>query len=378
MIENVIIIGGGPAGLAGATYNARANLSPLLFAGSPPGGQLTLTSEVENYPGFESILGPELVEKMRNQSKKFGTRIHDENVLKVNFSKQPFQISTYNKSYHAKTILIATGAKALWLELESETRLRGKGVSACATCDGFFFKNKVVGVVGGGDTAMEETLTLTKFASKVYLIHRRNEFRASKIMQERVLNNPKVEVIYNTVVEEIIGEKKVEGIRLKNFQFPISNFQSISNNSITNENSNIENSMKIAKLQIKNLKLDGVFIAIGHKPDTDLFKGQIELDKKGYIITSDRAARENFQFTISNLQSNLNDLNIKNSNIENSLKIENLKLIIPKFDINYTSQTSVSGVFAAGDCVDHVYRQAATAVGMGVAAALEVEKYLEI
>ncbi len=307
-IENVIIIGGGPAGLAAATYNARAGFKPLLFAGSPPGGQLTLTSEVENYPGFESILGPELVNKIRSQAKKFGTHIIDENILKVDFSKHPFKVSTYDKSYQAKTILIATGAKALWLGLESETRLRGKGVSACATCDGFFFKGKTVAVIGGGDTAMEEALTLTKFAEKIYIIHRRHEFRASKIMQDRVLKHPKIEIIWNTAIDEVLGEKKVEGVRLKS----------------------VTDSKPIQPISTdRMLKVDGLFIAIGHKPDTNIFKGQIELDQKGYIVTKQSA-------------------------------------------------TSVKGVFAGGDCVDHLYRQAATAVGMGVAAALEVEKYLMI
>lgn len=313
-IENVIIIGGGPAGLAAAIYNARAGLKPLLFAGSLPGGQLTLTSEVENYPGFESILGPELVQKMREQAIKFGTRIIDENVMKVDFSKRPFMTNLSNGSYKSNSVLIATGAKALWLGLESETRLRGKGVSACATCDGFFFKGKTVSVVGGGDTALEEALTLTKFASKVYIIHRRNEFRASKIMQERVLTNSKVEVIYNAVVEEIIGEKKVGGIKIKILDPRSQILDKIQN-------------IKHLSSNIYHLTIDGVFIAIGHKPDTDIFKGKVELDQKGYIVTKQ-------------------------------------------------SVTSVKGVFAAGDCVDHIYRQAATAVGMGVAAALEIEKYL--
>lgn len=300
MTENVIIIGGGPAGLAAAIYNARADLKPLVLAGSPPGGQLTLTSEVENYPGFEAIMGPELIDKMRKHALKFGTRIVDKNVLKVDFSKRPFKIFTTDETYEAKSVIITTGAKALWLGLESETRLRGKGISACATCDGFFFRNKVVGVVGGGDTAMEEASTLTKFASKVIVIHRRNEFRASKIMQDRVLNNPKIEVIWNTAVEEVLGESRVEGVRLKN-----------------NEGKTSE------------LKLDGLFIAIGHKPDTEIFKDQIELDKKGYIVVKQ-------------------------------------------------SMTSVPGVFAGGDCVDHIYKQAATAVGMGVAAALDAERWLEV
>src|SRR3990167_3697815 len=201
-VEEVIIIGGGPAGLAAALYTARANLNPLLFAGSPPGGQLMLTSDVENYPGFESILGPDLIQKYRTHVQKFGVRIIDQNITKVQFSQSPFSVNTVEKSYKAKAVIIATGAQALWLGLENEQRLRGKGVSACATCDGFFFKDKIVAVVGGGDTAMEEALTLTKFAGKVYLIHRRDQFRASKIMQDRILKNPKIEVIYNTVITD--------------------------------------------------------------------------------------------------------------------------------------------------------------------------------
>ncbi len=395
-IENVIIIGGGPAGLAAAIYNARANLSPLVFAGSPPGGQLTLTSEVENYPGFESILGPELIEKMRTQAKKFGAEIVDENVVRVDFSTRPFKVyvpdgsleilsrlnslsfrtpdySMSNKktdrllppqdqleqkvsknfnspssknAIYAKSILIATGAKALWLGLPSETRLRGKGVSACATCDGFFFKGKTVAVVGGGDTAMEEALALTKFAEKVYIIHRRNEFRASKIMQERVLKHPKIEIIWNAVVEEIMGENRVKGIKLKrlNPKSQTLNSKQIQNSKDQNskrfEHLNLEHSnlFRVSDLEFRILPVDGVFIAIGHKPDTDIFKGQIEMDEKGYIITNPKS------------------------------KIQN-----PKFRY----MTSIEGVFAAGDCVDHVYRQAATAVGMGVAAALDIERYLE-
>lgn len=298
-MENVVIIGGGPAGLSTAIYLARAGLKPLLFAGSPPGGQLTLTSEVENFPGFESILGAELIEKMRGQAKKFGAKILDQNISKVDFIRSPLKFESAQKIYQAKAVIIATGAKALWLGLESETRLRGKGVSACATCDGFFFREKTVAVIGGGDTALEEALTLTKFAKKVYLIHRRDQFRASKIMQERVKANPKIEIIYNAVVEEIVGEEKVAGIKIKDL-----------------------------RLKIKDLKLDGVFVAIGHKPDTEIFKDKIKLDEKGYVVTSESA-------------------------------------------------TSAKGVFAAGDCVDNKYHQAAVAAGMGVAAALEVEKYLD-
>ena len=300
-MENVIIIGGGPAGLSAAIYLARADLKPLVFAGSPPGGQLTLTSEVENYPGFESILGSELIEKMRNQAKKFGAKIIDENVLKVDFAESSNKIYTTEKTYESKSIIIATGAKAIWLNLPSETRLRGKGVSACATCDGFFFREKTVAVIGGGDTALEEALTLTKFAKKVYIIHRRDFFRASKIMQERVLKNEKIEVIWSSATEEILGEKKVEGIRLK-----------------------------IKNAESKIINLDGVFVAIGHKPDTDLFKGKVDLDEKGYIKILERR------------------------------------------------RTSAKGVFAAGDCADPYYRQAITSAGTGVEAALEVERYLEL
>ena len=214
-IEKIVIIGGGPAGLAASVYNARAGLSPLMFAGAPYGGQLMLTSEVENYPGFESILGPDLIEKMRLQAKKFGTKILDKNIIKVDFSKTPFEIYTSEEKYLTKSVNITTGAKALWLGLESETRLRGKGVSACATCDGFFFKDKVVAVVGGGDSAMEESLTLTRFASKVYLIHRKDVFRASQIMQDRVKKHPKIEILWETEVVEVLGENKVEEIKLK-------------------------------------------------------------------------------------------------------------------------------------------------------------------
>ncbi len=351
-MENVIIIGGGPAGLSAALYTARANLSPLLFAGSPPGGQLTLTTEVENYPGIEAVMGPELVEKMRNQAKKFEARIMDQNITKVDFTASPFTVGTVDKNYQAKTVIIATGAKALWLGLPSEQRLRGKGVSACATCDGFFFRNKVVGVVGGGDTALEEAETLTRFASRVYIIHRRDCFRASKIMQDRVLNNPKVEIIYNAIVEEVVGEKRVEGVRLK---------------MIDDRSSMIEKTKKSyhQSPMIHDLKVDGLFIAIGHKPDTDLFRDQIEVDSKGYIITSDR-------FSLELAKSKMQNAKFKMT-IENS-KLETMQ---SKFDLNYQTATSAPGVFAAGDNVDYQYRQAGTAAGMGIAAALEVERYLE-
>jgi len=343
--ENVIIIGGGPAGLAAALYTARAGLNPLLFAGSPPGGQLMLTSEVENYPGFESILGPELIEKYRAHIKKFGVKILDQNITKVDFSRSDLRIFSSEKSYQARAIIIATGAKAIWLNLPNEQRLRGKGVSACATCDGFFFKNKVVTVVGGGDTAMEEALTLTKFATKVYLIHRRSEFRASKIMQDKVFANKKIEVIWNTVVTDVLGENKVEAVKLSHIQ---------------------DDSEKRANLDSPLLKVDGLFLAIGHKPDTDIFKNQTELDDKGYVITSERLSLEVAKFKIQNSEFKMTVQNTK------------LEKIKSKFNFNYAFATSVSGVFAAGDCVDYVYRQAGTASGMGISAALDAVKWLEL
>ena len=299
MVENVIIIGGGMSGLSAAVYLARASLKPLVLAGSPSGGQLSLTSDVENFPGFEAINGAELVNKIRQQAIKFGAKVTDENVKQIKVNKNKTFEVIADKSYITKTIIVATGAKAVWLNLPSEQRLRGKGVSACATCDGFFFRNKTVGVIGGGDTACEEALTLTKFANKVYLIHRKPSLRASTIMQQRVLNNQKIEVVFNAVVEEVIGDTRVEALKLK-----------------------INN-------QSKTIKADGLFVAIGHKPDTDIVKGLIELDDKGYIKT------------------------IKNRS------------------------TSVPGIFASGDCQDPDYRQAITAAGTGVEAALDVEHYLE-
>lgn len=323
-VYSVVIIGGGPAGLSAAVYNARADLQPLVLAGSTPGGQLTLTSEVENFPGFTHILGPELVQKIREQAIHFGTQIRDEDVTNVDFSKRPFTLKTNEGStYRSHAVLIATGAKALWLGLESETKLRGRGVSACATCDGFFFRNKTVAVIGGGDTAMEDAMTLTKFATKVYVIHRRDSFRASKIMQERVLQNKKIEVVWNASVEEVLGEQKVEGIQLA-----------------------IErNKEKMSK----KIDLDGVFVAIGHKPDTQIFFNSIALNEKGYVLTSHIAALQAMQ--------------------QPKKKDES-------FDYAFGHMTSVPGVFAAGDCVDYIYRQAATAAGMGVAASLEVERWL--
>ncbi len=324
MQEKVIIIGGGPSGLAAAIYAARAELNPLVIAGAPAGGQLMLTSEVENYPGYDSILGPELVAKMRAQAEKFQTRFVDDNVKSIKYSKEGQTITLSDgKVLESKTLLIATGASALWLGLPNEQRLRGRGVSACATCDGFFFKNKIVAVVGGGDTAMEEAQTLTRFAEKVYLIHRKDSFRASKIMQKRILENPKIEVLYNTQVTDVLGAERVEGLTI-------------------NKNGTTE-----------NLTLNGLFLGIGHKPDTEFLKDSgVLLDEKGYLVTGGvyawRTMREG-------------------------------TLTLPKdgFDFSYQYGTNIKGVFGAGDVVDFVYRQAGTAVGMGIAAALEVERYLE-
>lgn len=359
-IEKVIIIGGGPAGLAASLYTARANLQPLVFAGSPPGGQLTLTTEVENYLGFESILGPKLIETFRNHTLNFGTRLLDQNVLKVDFLRKPFSVMTSDREYQSQSVILATGAKALWLGLESETRLRGKGVSACATCDGFFFKNKVVGVVGGGDTALEEALTLSNFASRVYIIHRRDSFRASKIMQDRIKTHPKIHILYNARVTEVMGNQKVEGVTVK---------ISPSDRSILKKSTEEVEKIAPAMLQMKVLgmdeavitgqfPLDGLFIAIGHKPDTELFKNQIELDEKGYIRTFARAAEDHLR-------------GMKQLDAEVILRYQRKPL-------NYSTATSVEGVFAAGDNVDYLYRQAATAVGMGVEAALDTERYLEL
>lgn len=327
MKEKVTIIGSGPAGLSAAIYAGRAGLSPLVLGGSPYGGQLMLTTEVENFPGFQSIMGPELIETMRKQVKELGVRIIDQNVTSVDFSSEPFTVSTVDKKIETASVIIATGAKALWLGLESETRLRGKGVSACATCDGFFFRNKTVVVVGGGDTAMEEALTLTNFASKVYLVHRRDTFRASKIMEERVRKHPKIELILNTQVVEVIGDQKVTGLKLE----------------------------EIPTKKQTELPADALFVAIGHKPDTEIFKGHIELDESGYIINTTELAL---------------------SYLWGKRKVDDTFKKISSTSPHYGTSTSVLGVFAAGDCVDHTYRQASTASGMGVAAALDTERWL--
>lgn len=304
MSHKVAIIGSGPAGWTAAIYAARANLSPILFEGPEPGGQLMQTTDVENFPGFpEGIMGPEMMTKFREQAKRFGTEIVSERVDSVDFSSRPFKFTAKGKTYEAETIIISTGATARRIGLESEKALYGKGVSACATCDGFFFKNKRVIVVGGGDSAMEESNFLTKFASEVTIVHRRDSFRASKIMQERALNNPKIKVIWNAEVAEILGVDAghVTGVRLKD--------------TVTGEE--------------KEMEIDGVFAAIGHVPNTDLFKGIIDLDEKMYIKT-----------------------------------------------VPGSSHTNIPGVFAAGDVQDAKYRQAITAAGTGCMAALDAEKFL--
>ena len=303
-MHNVVIIGSGPAGLTAALYTARANLSPILIDGSEPGGQLTLTTEVENYPGFpKGILGPQLIQDMRAQAERFGTTFRSGHITHVDLAKRPFQLTLDGEdTIEAMTLIISTGASANLLGLPSETRLMGHGVSTCATCDGFFFRGKEIAVVGGGDSALEEAMFLTKFASNVSLVHRRDALRGSKILQNRAFKNEKVTFRWNSVVEEILGNDVVTGIRLRDVK--------------TNET--------------QDLPLAGVFVAIGHTPNTDLFKGQIDMDGNGYILT---------------------------------------KL--------GSTATNIAGVFAAGDVQDSHYRQAVTAAGTGCMAALDTERFLE-
>ncbi len=261
-MENVIIIGSGPAGLTAAIYTARANLNPLVFEGYQYGGQLMTTTEIENFPGFEhGIQGPDLMSEMREQAKRFTARLEQKDVETVKLSQRPFQVLVDGETYEAKTVIIATGANAKMLGLPSEKRLIGRGVSTCATCDGFFFRDKEIVMVGGGDSAMEEAIFLTKFASKVSIIHRRDQLRASKIMQERAFKNPKIAFVWNTVVEDVLGAEKVEGVRLRNVK--------------TDE--------------VSDLRCDGFFLAIGHMPNTALFEGQVELDEQKYIVTQPKS-----------------------------------------------------------------------------------------
>lgn len=303
MTDQMVIIGSGPAGLTAAIYAARADLDPLMIEGYERGGQLMLTTDVENYPGFpDGIMGPDLIEAFRKQAERFGTRIVSSDVSRVDLSDQPFGIWVGEDEYRAEAVIVATGASARWLDAEGEARLRGYGVSACATCDGFFFRDKNLAVVGGGDSAMEEALFLTKFANKVTIVHRREQFRASKIMAQRALDHEKIDVVWNSTVEEVLGDDLVSGVRLKDVE--------------TGDESKLD--------------VDGVFVAIGHDPNTKIFQGQLELDKAGYIVTDPP-----------------------------------------------TTRTSVEGVFAAGDVVDHVYQQAVTAAGHGCQAALDAERWLE-
>ena len=304
-IHKTIIIGSGPAGLTAAIYAARANLSPIVFEGNQPGGQLTITTDVENYPGFpDGILGPEMMDLFRKQAQKFGAECFYKHVSKVDFSNSPFKVYVQEEEYLAESVIISTGASARMLGLDAEKELMGYGISTCATCDGYFFKDKEIVVVGGGDSAMEEASFLTKFASKVTLIHRREEFRASKIMIDRVLDNPKIEIIKNAVVADIFGSQKdgVSSILLKD--------------TIDGKE--------------RNFDCEGVFYGIGHKPNTDQFKGVINLNDQGYIVTDPGS-----------------------------------------------TLTNVDGVFACGDVQDDHYRQAITAAGSGCMAAIDAEKYLE-
>jgi len=299
---DVIIIGSGPAGYTAAIYAARSNLSVLMFQGYQTGGQLMSTSDVENYPGFEEgILGPEMMEKFEIQARRFGTEVIPEDVTAIDFSKRPFRLTTDSGEYLARTIIIATGATAKWLGLPSEQRLQGRGVSACATCDGFFFKGKDVAVIGGGDTALEEATFLTRYANSITVIHRRDSLRASKIMQERAFNNPKISFIWDTKVTEVLGDNAITGLRLHNLK--------------TGEES--------------IFPTEGLFLAIGHQPNTELFKGVINMDRAGYIVP-----------------------------------------------VKHT-MTNIPGVFAAGDVTDHRYRQAVTAAGDGCRAAIDLERWLE-
>src|SRR3990167_6366849 len=300
LVEKLIIIGSGPAGLTAAIYSARAALNPLVISGREAGGQLMLTTDVDDFPGFEEgIQGPDLMAKMRKQAERFNTRFINEDVVSVNLQKKPFEIQSESRKLTTDSLIIATGASAMWLNLPSEQRLRGKGVSACAVCDGFFFKDKVVAVIGGGDTAMREANYLSKLCKQVTVIHRRDALRAQAALQELVKSKSNVNFIWDSTVEEVLGQDKVTGVKVKNTQ--------------TGE--------------ISQLEIDGLFIAIGHKPNTDFLKGQLELDKKGYVVVTNE------------------------------------------------THTKIPGVFVAGDVADYKYRQAVADAGAGCKASLDVEEY---
>jgi thioredoxin reductase (NADPH) len=304
VVHDVLIIGSGPAGCTAAIYAARANLKVLVVAGYESGGQLMITSDVENYPGFaEAITGPKLMEEMRKQAMRFGATFKDEDATAVDFTARPFKVTSDSGVHEARSVIVATGSTAKWLGLPSETRLRGHGVSACATCDGFFFKEKEVVVVGGGDSAMEEALFLTKYATKVTIIHRRDSFKASKIMAARAQTHPKIAILWDSTVEEILGETTVTGVKVKN--------------------------LKTGK--VATYPCQGYFSAIGHNPNTALFKGSLHLDEAGYVVQEGM----------------------------------------------YDTYTSVEGVFVAGDVYDHRYKQAITAAGSGCKAAIDAERWLE-
>jgi thioredoxin reductase (NADPH) len=298
----VVIVGSGPAGLTAAIYAARANLEPIVLAGSTPGGQLTITSDVENYPGFpDGIQGPDLMAAFRAQAERFGARIIDVDADRVDLSGRPFGLWAAGIEYRAQAVIVATGASAIWLGLPSEERLRGRGVSACATCDGFFFRDREIAVVGGGDSAFEEATFLTRFASKVHLLHRRDAFRASRIMQDRAAADPKIEIHPNTAVEEVLGDEQVTGLRLRD--------------TVSGER--------------REVPMEGLFVAIGHRPNTEAFRDWLDVDEKGYLVVHDETA------------------------------------------------SRIDGVFIAGDVHDHRYRQAVTAAGDGAKAAIDAERWLE-
>jgi thioredoxin reductase (NADPH) len=303
-VEQVTILGTGPAGLTAAIYSARANLSPLVVAGEQPGGQLTITSDVENYPGFaEPVMGPELMGAFRKQAERFNTRFAEGNVVKADLSSRPFRLELADgRKIRTQTLIISTGASAKWLGLPDEQRLMGKGVSACATCDGFFFRKQDIAVAGGGDTAMEEATFLTRFASSVTVIHRRDKLRASKAMQDKAMSNPKIKFIWNAQVDNIVGDHGVEGVRYRD----------------------------MTTGETHEIAVKGFFVAIGHQPNTSLFKGQLKMNEHDYLITEPG-----------------------------------------------TTRTNIPGVFAAGDVADHVYRQAVTAAGTGCMAAIDAERFLE-